>query len=89
MRKNRFEIRISNKASKAIKKMPKGTYTRIKNAISLLAFNPYIGKKLDGDLAGRYTYRVWPYRIIYRILNKILVVEVLTIGHRKDIYKNN
>ncbi len=50
-----------------------------------LAFDPLsFGKPLIGDLKGYYRFRVDPYRVIYRIEKKSVVVLVLTIGLRKD-----
>jgi len=44
--------------------------------------NPYLGKKLVGDLSPYYRYRV-----IYEIFNDEVVVVVIKIKHRKNIYK--
>jgi len=60
---------------------------KIGEEIDKLSFNPFIGKKLEGDLQGRYAIRVWPYRILYRIERKIVTVFILDIGHRQGIYK--
>ena len=47
-----------------------------------LANDPFIGKKLMGNLSEFYKYRVGNYRIIYSIFQ-----EIVEIGHRKDVYK--
>ncbi len=58
-----------------------------KKAIHSLAENPrpngYI--KLKGKDA--YRIRVGDYRIIYEIIDKILLVDVIDVGHRSDIYE--
>ena len=41
-------------------------------------------KKLKGK--STYRIRVGDYRVIYDILNEILVIEVVDVGHRKNIY---
>jgi len=45
------------------------------------------GKALSGSLAGLWRYRVGDYRIIARIEDDRLVVLVVGIGHRKDVYR--
>ena len=49
--------------------------------------NPYLGKKLVGNLSSYYRYRVGDYRVIYEIFNDEVVVVVIKIKHRKNIYK--
>lgn len=53
----------------------------------MLAENPYVGKALHGDLAGFRSIKAWPFRIVYEIVEKRLVVKVLRIRHRKEAYK--
>ena len=59
----------------------------IKSAISDLADNPrpFGYKKLKGEEA--YRIRVGVYRIIYEIDNNRIIVTVVSVGHRKEIYK--
>ena len=45
------------------------------------------GKPLLRDKKGLWRYRVGDYRIICQILDKDLVLVVVTIGHRKNVYK--
>ncbi|WP_201338723.1 type II toxin-antitoxin system RelE/ParE family toxin [Nitratiruptor sp. YY08-13] len=51
-----------------------------------LAINPYSGKKLAGSLSDFYRYRVEKYHIIYSIHESNIEIEIIKIGHRKDIY---
>jgi len=44
------------------------------------------GKSLVGDKAGPWRYRVGDYRIICRIEDNRLIVLVLAVGHRKEVY---
>ncbi|MFM7382313.1 MAG: type II toxin-antitoxin system RelE family toxin [Microcystaceae cyanobacterium] len=48
-------------------------------------FHPNI-KVLKGDLAGYYRYRIGDYRVIYSIDDQVLVVAVIEIAHRKEVY---
>jgi mRNA interferase RelE/StbE len=65
-------------ASQIIKYLEK----RIKGAADPRAF----GKPLKGELKGLWRYRVEDYRILAQIEDHILVVTVVTVGHRSDVY---
>lgn len=60
--------------------------TKIKTALTKLSQNPYLGKKLRGELSDQYSLKIWPYRIIYYITPKHDII-VTDIGHRKEIYR--
>ena len=45
------------------------------------------GKPLSGDKAGLWSYRVGDYRIICLIEDERLVVVVVSVGHRRDVYR--
>ena len=50
--------------------------------------DPYLhGKDLQGDLKGKWRYRVGNYRLIAHIDNENVIILVLVIGHRREIYK--
>jgi mRNA interferase RelE/StbE len=50
--------------------------------------DPFSGKKLEGELKNCYSSRAWPYRIIYEIRKKELVIVVIKIGHRQGVYND-
>jgi len=45
------------------------------------------GKALKADLAGLWRYRVGDYRILCQIKDEELVVLVVAVGHRRDVYE--
>ncbi len=54
-----------------------------------LSENPHrVGKPLRGTLEGRYSARRGEFRVIYRIYETRLVVEVIDIAHRRDVYRS-
>ena len=59
----------------------------IKNRIEEILENPYLGKALERDLAGYYSFRAKRYRIIYKIEDASRTIEIHYAGHRKDIYE--
>jgi len=82
-----YQLTIKPKAIKTLEKINDPDYSNIKSAIYNLASNPrpHGYKKLKGR--GGYRIRIGDYRIIYSIYDKILTVDVVAIGHRKDIYE--
>ena len=72
---------------KKLFKIPSPYYTKIKKSILELQNNPFPNKckKLKGREAFRI--RVSDYRVIYEIKNKQLLIIIIEIGHRKNIYK--
>jgi len=80
-------ILIRPSARKSFRRLPRKDQERIRIEIDLLAENPYLGKKLEGEYEGKYSLRVWPYRIIYMFQKEKLTVYVLEIGHRQGVYK--
>jgi mRNA interferase RelE/StbE len=78
---------LSVKAQKQLDKLSDNIADPILKAIAGLEENPRpIGyKKLRGRDGCRI--RVGNYRIIYDFIDKELIVDVITLGHRKDIYK--
>lgn len=82
-----WEIRFEKRAQKELDKIPAQYQKRIAVALPIIADDPFIGKRLAGKLAGLYSYQIWPYRIIYKIYKKILLIVVIRIGHRQGVYK--
>ena len=62
-------------------------YGRISSALDDIEKEPWQGKPLSGELKGRYSWRVGSYRIIYAVMDNVLTVLVVDIGHRKGIYR--
>jgi len=83
----KYTVLIERYAQKQIMKLDKKIIPVIKAAIATLADNPrpYGYKKLKGEDA--YRIRVGDYRVIYEIDDGKIIVTVVSVGHRKDIYK--
>lgn len=55
---------------------------------NVLAHNPFrVGKVLRGDLAGRFSARRGDFRVIYEVLDDRVVVRVIDVRHRRDVYR--
>lgn len=60
---------------------------QIAKAIDRLAHNPQLGEFLKGEWKGYRKYRTGRYRIIYRIERSRLLIYIITIDDRKDVYR--
>lgn len=60
---------------------------QIKEDLEKLAKDPTLGKRLRHELSNFMSYRSGDYRILYKILHQEVIVLVLTVGHRRDIYR--
>jgi len=82
-----YQLTIKPKAAKALEKIGEPDYSAIKSSIYALSNNPrphgYI--KLKGREG--YRIRIGDYRVIYNIFDKTLIVDVVRIGNRRDIYE--
>lgn len=86
-----WQINLSSHAQKALKGLDKPAKKRIETFIDELVntHNPRSsGKALQGTLKGLWRYRVGNYRLICQIKDNELIILLLEVGHRKDIYKN-
>ena len=85
-----FRVKLTKTAEKAmtflVDSQPKMAQ-RVAHAIDRLAEEPTIGVPLKGELKGCWKYRIGSYRIVYQIVRKQLVVLILDIGHRKEVYR--
>ena len=79
--------RDAQKEYKYLYKTNRAIFDRVKAAIQGIADDPSQGKQLRLSLKGQWSYRVGSYRIIYSVEHKKLIVIILDIGHRREIYR--
>ena len=84
----KYKIEISSTAEKSLKKIPQKDISKIIEAIQQLAISPFPSgsRKLRGE-EGIFRIRQGNYRIIYEVVDKKLIILILKIGHRKEVYK--
>jgi mRNA interferase RelE/StbE len=84
-----YTVEISSPAAKSLAKIDKKTRLRIVGAIELLAVDPRPpgAKLLRGGEQGRWRVRVGDYRLVYAIEDDRLIVLVLRVGHRREVYE--
>lgn len=83
----KYRLDITAAARKHIKRLSPSVQDRVMAAIRGLAEAPRPAgfKKLRGRPGFRI--RVGDYRVIYNIHDRIITVEIIEVGHRKDIYR--
>lgn len=81
-----YDIIVEPPAERFIKSLNKPIQKKLLDGIEELSLDPRIGKELVGRLQGFRSRRIDSYRIIYRIEEVKLIVLIINIGHRKNIY---
>lgn len=86
-----YRVEYSTNATRFIKKLDKYTKTLLKSWINKNlegCADPFQhGKPLTADKRGLWRYRVGDYRLICEVQQGKVVILVVEIGHRRDIYK--
>lgn len=82
-----YSLNFTKKAFKELEKINEPYYSAIRQAIQNLATNPRPNgyKKLKGR--DGYRIRIGDYRVIYEVFDSVLLVEVIDLGHRKNVYE--
>ena len=83
-----YKVIFTKSVKKDFRKIPKIEVSKILNEIAYLAKNPRSSKtkKLKGEKL--YRLRVGNYRVIYDIQDNLMLIFVVKLGHRSDIYRN-
>lgn len=83
-----WRIQFTERSQKLFKKLDGNVQERISSFLALrVSPNPRrIGDPLTGDKKGLWRYRVGDYRVIVDIQDKDVLVLVVRVGHRREIY---
>jgi mRNA interferase RelE/StbE len=83
----RYELRIKPSVAKDLRGVPRADVQRILARIEALRDDPRPpgSEKLSGQ--DRYRVRQGQYRILYTVADAELIVEVVKVGHRRDVYR--
>ena len=82
-----YSVSIKQSAAKALEKMAWEDQQRIIAGIEQLKTNPSAGGALKGEFSGLRRIRVGAYRVIYEVQDQKMVVLVIRIGHRREVYR--
>jgi len=84
----RYEVRLTLSAQRQLRKLPADVLARLRPVLRALAEDPRpsgVTKLSNEDNAWRV--RMGDYRIIYEIHDKVLLVLVVDVDHRRDVYR--
>ena len=86
-----WKVEVSDVAERQLRKLDRPIQVRILDWLEERiqgCKNPrHFGEPLKGDHAGFWRYRIGDYRVLCDIQDERVVVLVLTVGHRRQIYK--
>jgi mRNA interferase RelE/StbE len=86
-----FQIRFVPRVKKDLAKLPKSDLLMIKTSLKSLSISEdpqrHV-KKLKGQSMPLYSYRVGTYRVIMTIEREVMIIFVIEISHRKNVYRD-
>jgi mRNA interferase RelE/StbE len=84
-----YKIEWKRSALKELRQLPQSAVLKALSIVKELTTDPYpkSSRKLSGT---DHTYRIrfGDYRLIYNLMEQVLTIEVIRIGHRKNVYRN-
>ena len=82
-----YKIVLKRTSGKELNNIEKKYKPRVIAALLELKNDPFLGKKLKGQLKECFSLRAWPYKIIYKVYKKDRKILIVKIGRREGIYK--
>ena len=82
-----YSISIKQSALKALQKIDAPQRARLIEAIDKLKTNPNAGSVLKGEFSGLRRIRISDYRIVYEVQNQQLIILVVRVAQRREVYK--
>ncbi len=82
-----YTVRIKASAERSLRHIAKPDRIRLVEAIDRLADEPTAGSALKGEFTGLRRLRVGTYRVVYEVTHEELVVLVVRVGHRREVYR--
>jgi mRNA interferase RelE/StbE len=84
-----YRVELSPSAARQLRKLDRQVLRRVQAAIELLAQDPRPpnAKRLVGG-AGEWRVRTGDSRIVYEVRDDALIVLVLNVGHRREVYRS-
>ncbi len=82
-----YAVEFTKSAQKELKKLPAQTRLRISKSIYKLSDNPRTGKVRPMVGIKSWRLRVGDFRVVYDIQDKKLIILIIKVGHRREIYR--
>ena len=83
----KYKIEIKKSVEKELRNIPKKYLVKIINQIQSLADNPFPKSSIKLSSQENYRTRVGKYRILYSVEQKIFIICIVKVAHRKSIYR--
>lgn len=84
----RYTVQIKGSAKAEMDALPAKVWHRIDGKIRALAPDPRPRGCVKLEGTRRYRIRVGPYRVLYSVDDAARVIEIVGVGHRRDVYRN-
>lgn len=83
-----YEVRLARRAARSLASLERREQQRVRAALDILSVNPRPPNcvALQGEDCV-YRVRVGDYRIVYEVLDTVLLIHVVRIGHRREVYR--
>ena len=84
-----YQIDWKSSARKELRKLPSDMIQKIMAEVESLVENPFPPdcRKLTGS-EQTWRIRIGNYRVIYNVLSAVLIIEIVRVAHRKDVYRS-
>lgn len=82
-----WSIKWDTRALKEASRLPAEDQRRIVKAVEALPGNPLLGEAMKGRWKGLRRIRIGVYPAVYALKEEELIILVLTVGHRKEVYR--
>jgi mRNA interferase RelE/StbE len=82
-----IRLTFTPEAAKLLSRLHPESKKFIKEGLTELRQNPYLGDDLQQELSGFKSYKIKRYRILYDINEEEGVIQVYYVGHRRDVYE--
>ncbi len=83
----KYKIEFKKSASKELNSLPNKEIKKILNSIDQLSKGPRSANSKKLSASEYYRIRVGDYRILYEVKDQILIIYIIKIAHRKDVYR--
>lgn len=84
----RYEVEVSRTVERQLRRLPRADQVRVVRTVLALADDPYPrGARMLSGYDDVFRVRTGPYRILYSVSERKLIVVVLKVGHRRDVYR--
>ena len=83
----KYEVRFKKSVAKDLDPLPRKDVQRIVAAIQTLSDNPRPPQSIKLSGSEKYRLRCGVYRVLYEIQDDVLIVCVVKVGHRKNVYR--